>query len=351
MISQAQLVVSLVLALLVFVALLTGSGIMTFYERKVAAWIQNRYGPNRVGPKGYLQFMADGLKFFMKEDVVPAYADKPLFILAPALIMIPALVLFSAIPIGMSFAWNGEIINLQVADLDVGVLFVLAVASLGVYGIVLGAWSANSKYPLLGGIRASAQMISYELAMGLSLVTVVLISATTGESGFSLRGIVEHQTGYWFGVIPKWNAFANPVAFFIYLVTMFAETNRLPFDFAEAEQELVGGYHTEYSSMKFAMFMLGEYVNMITLAMLMVVFFLGGWHVPFIDQIPSEALRVVVSVGAFTLKTLFFCFLYIWIRWTLPRLRYDLLMVLSWKVLLPLALANCLATALVIAFA
>jgi len=348
--SLEQLVVSLVLGLVVFGLYLAGAGLFSFYERKVSAWAQNRYGPNRVGPKGYFQFVADGVKFFMKEDLVPAHVDKPIYTLAPAIIMVPALMLFSAVPFGKSFTWNGTPIRLQVADINVGILYLLAVASLGVYGIVLGAWASNSKYPLLGGLRASAQMISYELAMGLAIITVVLITSGPGVNGLSLQQIIAHQTGYWLGFIPKWNVFANPLAFLIFLVAMFAETNRLPFDFAEAEQELVGGYHTEYSSMKFAMFMLAEYMNMITMSMLIVVFFLGGWHVPGIEAIPSQAAQVLVSVGAFGVKTLFFCFLYLWVRWTLPRLRYDKLMGLGWKVLLPISLATCLGTALWLAF-
>ena len=345
MISQEQLIVSLVLGLVMFGTYLPAAGLYTFYERKVSAWMQNRYGPNRVGPKGYFQFVADGVKFFLKEDIIPDYVNKPVYLIAPALVMVPALIVFSAIPIGMSFTWNGQLVNLQVTDLNVGVLFLLAVGSLGVYGIVLGSWASNSKYPLFGGLRASAQMISYELALGLSVVTVVLITSNSAGNPLSLLTIVDHQTEYWFGIIPKWNLFANPLAFVIFLVTSYAETNRLPFDLAEAEQELVGGYHTEYSSMKFAMFTLGEYMNMITMSMFTVVLFLGGWHFPGIEVIPSQALSVIVSIGVFAVKVLFFAFLFILVRWTLPRFRYDQLMVLSWKVLLPVALANTFATA------
>lgn len=349
MISLEQLIVSIALGLVLVSIYPAAGGLFTFYERKVSAWMQNRYGPNRVGPKGYFQFVADGVKFFMKEDIIPSHADKPIYVAAPAIIMTPALVLFAPIPVGRSFTWNGQLIHLQIADLNVGVLYFLAVASLGVYGIVLGAWASNSKYPLFGGLRASAQMISYELAMGLSIIAVVLMTSAPGVNGLSLHNIIEHQTGYWLGFIPKWNAIANPLAFVIYLVCMFAETNRLPFDFAEAEQELVGGYHTEYSSMKWAAFMLSEYLNMITLSMLMVVLFFGGWHVPGIEAIPSQAAQVLVSVGAFGVKTVFFCFLYLWVRWTLPRLRYDKLMQIGWKVLLPLGLITCLGTAVWVA--
>ena len=344
MIGLPQTILSLVLVPVLLGAMMTGAGIYTFYERKVAAWTQLRYGPNRVGPLGYLQFMADGLKFFLKEDVVPAFANRPLFILAPALIFVPALLVFTVIPFGKSVPFGGQELHLQIFTADAGVLFILAVASLGVYGIVFGGWASNSKYSLLGGLRASAQMISYELSMGLAIITVVLLSGS-----FDLRTIIGQQAGYWFGLIPKWNALANPLAFFVFLVTMYAETNRLPFDFAEAEQELVGGYHTEYSSMKFALFFLGEYLNMITLSMLMVVFFLGGWHFPGIELITNPWVATAASVGAFGAKTIFFCFLYIWVRWTLPRLRYDQLMGLGWKVLLPLALIACAGTAVALA--
>ena len=345
MISTPQLIVSLVLGIVMLLAMLAIAGLYTFYERKVAAWMQNRYGPNRVGPKGYFQFMADGIKFFMKEDVIPAYANKPIFLLAPVMIMVPALLLFSAVPIGMPFNWNGYEINLKITNLDIGILFILAVAGMGVYGVVLGAWASNSKYPLFGGLRASAQMISYELAMGLSIVAVVLIAG-----GLSLTTIIGQQTEYWFGFIPKWNVLANPLAFAIFLIATYAETNRLPFDFAEAEQELVGGYHTEYSSMKFAVFMLSEYVNMITMSMLVVVLFFGGWHFPGIELIGPTWLAVLASIAVFGVKSVFFMFLYIWVRWTFPRMRYDLLMRLSWKVLLPVALVNVLATAVWLAF-
>jgi len=286
----------------------------------------------------------------MKEDMMPSHVDKPVFFAAPAIILVPSLVLFAPIPFGKSFVWNGQTIHLQIADLNVGIIFLLAVASLGVYGIVLGAWASNSKYPLLGGLRASAQMISYELAMGLSIITVVLITSAPGLNGLSLEDIVAHQAGYWLGFIPQWNVFANPFAFVIFLVCIFAETNRLPFDFAEAEQELVGGYHTEYSSMKFSAFMLAEYHNMMTLSMLMVVFFFGGWHLPGVEAIPSQAGQVLASVGVFGAKTVFFCFLFLWVRWTLPRLRYDKLMAVGWKVLLPFALVTCVGTALWLAY-
>lgn len=351
MISQEQLIVSLALGLVMLVGILATGGLYTFYERKVAAWSQNRYGPNRVGPKGYLQFMADGVKFFTKEDLIPANANKPIFLLAPVMIIVPALILYAAIPVAMPVAINEQIVQLRITDLNVGILYVLAVSGMGIYGIVLGAWASNSKFPLFGGLRASAQMISYELAMGLSIVAVVLIGGSASANSLSLSSIIEHQTEYWFGIIPKWNVFANPLAFLIFLICTYAETNRLPFDFAEAEQELVGGYHTEYGSMKFAMFMLSEYLNMITMSMLVVVLFLGGWHFPGVERISPMWLASLASFAAFALKTLFFMFLFLWVRWTLPRLRYDTLMGISWKILLPIAFVNVLATAVWLAFA
>ncbi len=350
MISQEQLIVSLALGLVMLVGILATGGLYTFYERKVAAWSQNRYGPNRVGPKGYLQFMADGVKFFTKEDLIPANANKPIFLLAPVMIIVPALILYAAIPVAMPVAINEQIVQLRITDLNVGILYVLAVSGMGIYGIVLGAWASNSKFPLFGGLRASAQMISYELAMGLSIVTVVLIGGSASANSLSLSAIIGHQTEYWFGIIPKWNVFANPLAFLIFLICTYAETNRLPFDFAEAEQELVGGYHTEYGSMKFAMFMLSEYLNMITMSMLIVVLFLGGWHFPGVERIDPSWLASLASFAAFALKTLFFMFLFLWVRWTLPRLRYDTLMGISWKILLPIAFVNVLITAVWLAF-
>jgi len=348
-ISQEQLIVSLALGLVLMLAMTAGAGVFTFFERKIAGWTQGRYGPNRAGPKGYLQFLADGIKFALKEDVIQDYVVKPVYVIAPGLMMIPALVLYAALPIGKPFVWNGNEVHLQVVQANVGVLYLLAVASIAVYGIVFGAWASNSRYPFFGGVRASAQMISYELAMGLSIISVVLLTSEPGINALSISNIVAGQTGYWFGFIPRWNLFANPVAFVVFLVCMFAETNRLPFDLAEAEQELVGGYHTEYSAMKFASFMLSEYVNMITMSMVMVTLFVGGWHFPGIEAIGSQVIQVLLSIGAFGIKVLFFCFLFLWVRWTLPRFRYDQLMHLGWKALLPVALASALGTAIAIA--
>ena len=314
--------------------------IMIYAERRVSAFMQGRLGPNRVGPKGLLQPIADGIKFLMKEDIIPAGVDKPVYLLAPAMLLIPALMTFAVIPFGASITLFGRNIPLQVADLNVGILYVLALTSIGVYGLVLAGWSSNSKYPLIGGLRSSAQLISYELAMGLAIVSIVLLAGS-----LRLNDIVANQQGYIF----SWNVCKQPLAFLIFLIAVYAETNRLPFDLTECEQELVGGYHTEYSSMKFAMFFMAEYANMITGAALTVTLFFGGWDVPFLIENSLGIIGVVLSVLAFIIKTAFFLFLYIWVRWTFPRFRYDQLMHLGWKVLLPLALINIFITGGVLA--
>jgi NADH-quinone oxidoreductase subunit H len=289
-----------------------------------------------VGPKGIFQPLADGIKFLMKEDIIPAGVDKPIFILAPAILLIPALMTFAVIPFGSDITLFGRQIPLQVADVNVGILYILALTSIGVYGIVLAGWSSNSKYSLLGGLRSSAQLISYELAMGLAVVSIILLSGS-----LKLNDIVGDQQGHFL----SWNVFKQPLAFLIFLVAVYAETNRLPFDLSEAEQELVGGYHTEYSSMKFAMFFMAEYANMITAAALTVTLFFGGWDVPFVNEAALGLWGAMLSVTSFILKMGFFLFLFIWVRWTFPRFRYDQLMRLGWKVMLPLALFNIFLTA------
>ena len=310
--------------------------IMIYAERRISAFMQGRLGPNRVGPQGLLQPIADGIKFLMKEDVIPAGVDKPVYLLAPAMLLIPALLTFAVIPFVASITLFGRVIPLQVADINVGILYILALTSIGVYGLVLAGWSSNSKYPLIGGLRSSAQLISYELAMGLAIVSIVLLAGS-----LRLNDIIANQQGYFF----SWNICKQPLAFLIFLIAIYAETNRLPFDLTESEQELVGGYHTEYSSMKFAMFFMAEYANMITGAALTVTLFFGGWDVPFINESSMGILGVILSILSFAFKTAFFLFLYIWVRWTFPRFRYDQLMNLGWKVLLPLALINIFLTA------
>ena len=321
--------------LVVFAATMLGVLVMIYAERRVSAFMQDRVGPNRVGPKGVLQPIADGIKFLMKEDLVPERVDKPIFILAPAILLIPALMTFAVIPFGSSINLFGREIALQVADVNVGILYVLALTSISVYGIVLAGWSSNNKYSLLGGLRSSAQLISYELAMGLAVVSIILLAGS-----LRLNDIITDQQGSFF----SWNIFRQPLSFLIFLIAVYAETNRLPFDLSEAEQELVGGYHTEYSSMKFAMFFMAEYANMITAAALTVTLFFGGWDVPLLDEGSLGLFGTLLSVLSFILKMSFFLFLFIWVLWTFPRFRYDQLMRLGWKVMLPLALFNIFLT-------
>ncbi len=318
--------------MVIFGVYMLGVAFLTLAERKLAAWIQDRRGPNRAGPGGILQPVADGIKNFMKEETNPAEADRWLFLIAPALAFIPAMLTWAVLPLAASLPTPWGLIDMAIAPLPVGFLFMLAISSLGVYGIVLAGWASNSKYSLLGGLRSSAQMISYELAYGMSLATVVMFSGS-----MSLREIVDLQQGYWFGVIPKWYIFIQPIAFFVFACAGIAETNRAPFDFPEAEQELVAGYHTEYSSMRFAMFFMAEYINMVTVSAVAVNLFLGGWHGPFI---PPEYGWIW-----FLIKLAFLLFCYLWLRWTLPRFRYDQLMSFGWKVLLPVATVNLLLTA------
>ena len=322
--------------LVVFAATMLTVLMMIYAERRVSAFIQGRLGPNRVGPQGLLQPIADGIKFLMKEDIIPDGVNKPIYLLAPVIMLIPALMTFAVIPFGSDITLFGRQIPLQVADVNVGILYVLALTSIGVYGIVLAGWSSNSKYSLLGGLRSAAQLISYELAMGLAVVSIILLSGS-----LKLNDIVADQQGYLF----SWNVFKQPVAFIIFLIAVYAETNRLPFDLSEAEQELVGGYHTEYSSMKFAMFFMAEYANMITAAALTVTLFFGGWDVPLINETSLGIWGTVLSVLSFILKMGFFLFLFIWVRWTFPRFRYDQLMKIGWKVMLPIALLNIFITA------
>ena len=285
--------------LIVFAVTMLTVLIMIYAERRVSAFMQGRLGPNRVGPQGLLQPIADGIKFLMKEDIIPAGVDKPVYLLAPAMLLIPALMTFAVIPFGASITLFGRNIPLQVADINVGILYILALTSIGVYGLVLAGWSSNSKYPLIGGLRSSAQLISYELAMGLAIVSIVLLAGS-----LRLNDIIANQQGYYF----SWNICKQPLAFLIFLIAIYAETNRLPFDLTEAEQELVGGYHTEYSSMKFAMFFMAEYANMITGAALTVTLFFGGWDVPFINESSMGILGVILSILSFAFKTAFFYF-------------------------------------------
>jgi NADH-quinone oxidoreductase subunit H len=337
--------IALVKALVVFAVLQLTVMALVLAERRVSAFIQDRLGPNRVGWQGILQPLADGMKFLFKEDVIPARADKVIFILAPAMIAIPAFMAFAAIPFGDSITIAGRRIFLQISGIDIGLLYIFAMGSLGVYGIIFGSWASANKYSMMGGLRSCAQMISYEIPLGLSVMGVLMLTGT-----LRLDKVVAAQTTCLWGVIPHWNILFQPLAFLLFLVSALAENNRLPFDLPEAEQELVAGYHTEYSSIKFAMFFMAEYTAMVTNSALVVILFLGGWHVPGLSALGlPPILTQLIQVGAFVLKTGAFLFFYIWVRWTLPRFRYDQLMRLCWKVLLPLALANILVTGVVLA--
>ena len=337
-----ELTATLVKLLVVVNVLMGAVSIMTWVERRVSGWIQDRLGPNRVGPFGLFQPIADGIKFIMKEDIVPAEAHKATYILAPALSLIPALCAFAVIPFGPVVRLFGRDVPLVIVNLDGGILFAFAAGSLGVYGIVMAGWSSKSKYSLMGGLRSAAQAISYELALGMSVIGVILVSGTLRP-----MTLVEQQAG-WFW---RWNIFAGGwqiLGFIIFLVAGFAETNRLPFDLPEAEAELVAGYHTEYSSMKFAMFFMSEYINMMTSSALAVTLFLGGWQLGF--PVPLEGWPLwILQILAFVGKVAFFQFLFVWVRWTLPRFRYDQLMALGWKALFPLSLANVMLSAVLVA--
>jgi NADH-quinone oxidoreductase subunit H len=338
----AFIIISVIKIVIALFVLLTAVAYTVWLERKVVGHIQNRWGPTRVGPFGLLQPLADGLKFIFKEDLTPPHVYKPLYIAAPMIALIFALTSISVIPIGNWVSVDGFSTPLQITDVNIGLLIILGVTSLGVYGVALAGWSSNSKYSLLGGLRASAQMVSYEVALGLSLVGVLIMAGS-----FSLRDIVDAQSGTFWGFIPRWNIFQGQiVAFFIYLTAAYAETNRVPFDLPEAETELVAGYHTEYSSMKFAMFFMAEYANMITVACLASLLFLGGWHGPLFGP---PILQAILPIFWFGLRVFVFLFIYIWVRGTLPRFRYDQLMAFGWKFLLPAAIANLVITAFIVA--
>lgn len=329
------LLIALVKALVVITLILSAAAVLVYLERKVSARIQLRIGPNRVGPFGLLQPIVDVLKLFMKEDIYPAAVDKPFHRLAPLISLGIAVSVYAVIPFGDPIIIEGykPIMMGLAPDANIGLLFILALTSVGVYGITLAGWSSNSKYSLLGGLRSSAQMISYELSMGLSIVGVLMIAGS-----FSLQDIVAMQAPW------KWNILWQPLGFIIFLVSAFAETNRAPFDLPEAEPELVGGFNTEYSGMKFGMFFLAEYANMATSAAFIVLLYLGGWHLPFELGIQNPIILAVVQFAIFIAKVVIMCLVFIWVRWSIPRFRYDKLMYLGWKVMLPLALLNIVLT-------
>jgi NADH-quinone oxidoreductase subunit H len=323
-------VFSVIKMIAVFSIYMVSVAYTTFAERKISAWIQDRHGPNRVGPYGLFQVLADGVKNFTKEETLPGNVNKAMFLLAPTLAFIPALVTWAVLPFASPLPTPFGLVDMVVADLPVGFLFTLAISSLGVYGITIAGWASNNKYALLGGLRASAQMISYEIAMGMSTVCVLLLAGNV-----NLNEIIAQQASQ------GWNVVLLTIAFFIFAVAALAETNRVPFDLPEAESELVAGYHAEYSAMKFSMFPISEYANVITSSSLMVTLFFGGWDIPFTswDNLPPwTVLKTVLTMGMYVSKVIFFVFTFIVLRWTLPRFRYDQLMSLGWKVLLPLAL-------------
>jgi NADH-quinone oxidoreductase subunit H len=326
-----------ILASVILVMSLVVAMYSTLIERKVAGWFQDRLGPDRAGPWGLFQPLADGVKLFFKEEFMPNTADKFLYILGPSLTMFVACLTSAVIPWGPDLVINGKNYALQVADVNIGILYIFAIVSVGVYGIMIGGWASNNKYALLGAVRASSQMISYELAMSLSIISIVMMTGS-----LSMREIVNQQQGLW-------NIWVQPLGFLIFLVCAFAETNRAPFDLPECETELVGGYHTEYSSMKLGFYLFSEYINMFISGAVMATLFLGGYHFPFIDKLGlSPNLFALVSFLIFFLKITFFGFIFMWIRWTLPRFRYDQLMRLGWKALIPLAILNVVITGVVI---
>ncbi len=326
-------IASLVKAVLVFAVLMSLVPLLIWLERKVVAWMQQRIGPNRCGPFGLLQPMADAVKLIIKENIIPAGVDRVTYYLAPILSIVPALAAFAVVPFGEPVTIFGRTVALQVADVNIGILYILALSSLAVYGVTLAGWSSNNKYSLLGALRSSAQMISYEIPIGLAVVSVVLMAGS-----LSLKAVVDLQrdSGYWL-------VFPQLISFIIFLIASNAELNRPPFDMAEAESELVAGFHTEYSGFRFAMFFMGEYVNLVTVSALATVMFLGGWHAPFgLPEIP---------IVWFLVKIFAFIIFYMWIRATLPRIRYDLLMAFGWKVLIPVGFLNLAMTAVVVTLA
>jgi NADH-quinone oxidoreductase subunit H len=329
-------IVPLIMVVTVLAAVLVTVMYIVLLERKVQAWVQVRLGPMRVGPHGILQPLADVLKLFAKEDITPARADKWVFTAAPIIVLVPALIAFAVIPFASGLTLFGISIPGRIADVNVGLLYIISVAGIGIYGIILGGWASNSKYPLLASLRSSAQLISYEIAVTMTLVTVIMLSGT-----LSMVGIVDAQLskGWWF-------AFMQPVAFAIYVIGSLAETNRAPFDLPEAEQELVAGFHTEYSGMRFAFFFLAEYANMIVVSAVATTLFLGGWLQPFPNVAALSFLGLVPGWAWFMLKTFGFLYLFLWVRATFPRYRYDQLMRLGWKWLIPLAILNVVVTGL-----
>ena len=335
MLAEKLILIVLVVSVSLVVAMYT-----TFAERKVAAILQDRSGPNRAGPFGLLQPLADGIKLFFKEEIIPNFSSKFLFILGPALAMITALMTSAVIPWGDKVHFFGRDVSLQIADINIGILYVFGVLSMGVYGIMIGGWASNNKYSLLGALRAASQIISYELAMGISLIALLMVTGT-----LSLKEMVlQQQHGHW-------NFIYQPLGFLIFLICAFAECNRTPFDLPEAENELIGGYHTEYSSMKLGFYLFAEYINMFISSAIMATLFFGGYDMPFVNEANfAPNIAALIGIAALMIKVVFFLFLFMWVRWTIPRFRYDQLMHLGWRILIPLALFNMLVTGGVILY-
>lgn len=337
MFELTDLIFKILFVLAVFSIALLVATYSTYAERKVAAFMQDRLGPDRAGPFGLLQPIADAVKMFMKEEMIPAQSDKFLFILGPCIAMLTACMTGVVIPWGSSLILNGKEYLLQITDVNIGILYVFGVVSIGVYGIMIGGWASNNKFSLLGAIRASSQMISYELAMGMAIIALVM---TTGT--LSLREMVEQQQGW------HWNVFYQPLGFLLFIVCAFAECNRTPFDLAECETELVGGYHTEYSSMKLGFYLFAEYINMFISSAVIASLYFGGYHFPFLSALGlPHNIEALLGTGIFFAKIFFFIFFFMWIRWTVPRFRYDQLMHLGWQIMIPLAIANVLLTGVV----
>lgn len=340
---EALLIEKTIIVVVVFVVTLAIAAYSTYGERKIAAFLQDRLGPNRAGPYGIMQPLADGLKMLMKEDFIPEQSNKFLFQIAPGLSMLTALMVSAVIPWGKTLIINGNPIPLQATDINIGILYILGVVSLGVYGVMIGGWASNNKFALMGALRASSQMISYELPMGLSLIALLMVTGT-----MSFHEIAAQQSG-WNGM--QWNIIYQPLGFVIFIICAFAEANRTPFDLPECEAELVGGYHTEYSSMKLGFFLFSEYTHMFVSSAIISTLYFGGYNFPGINslyEVLPHNVVTLIGVGVLMIKILFFIFLFMWVRWTIPRFRYDQLMNLGWKKLVPLAIVNIVITAAVV---
>lgn len=336
----AFILYKLILVVVIFSITLFVAAYSTYAERKVAAFLQDRIGPDRAGPFGLLQPLADGLKFIMKEEIIPMVSNRFLFVMGPSIAMMTALMAGVVIPWGNSLSINGTMYSLQIVDVNVGILYVFGIVSIGVYGIMIGGWASNNKFSLLGAIRASAQMISYEIAMGLAIIALVIMTGT-----LSLKEINQLQAGGTDGHWNMWNVVYHPLGFLIFIICAFAECNRTPFDLPECETELIGGYHTEYSSMKLGFYLFAEYINMFVSSAVISTLYFGGYNFPFMNELGwSQNTITILGTGALFAKIVFFIFFFMWIRWTVPRFRYDQLMNLGWKILIPLAVVNVAIT-------